>query len=310
MSKIVFYPFIWLLKNTNRFLIIPLVHISTKKLNKFPLHNMGISILLCHKDVHLALICLSSLFYFSKKKFPVFILDDGSLTDFDTELLTKFFNANILSRNEANRFEASIKQSSPSLFKLLRSKKTNPYKYKIELLLLSPFKRFIILDSDILFFTTPKEIIDWGNQKDKSFIYSDLNADTYLFRQKDLETNLLTKRLIYRNIYKTKDFKNIITSVVGIPDKSLVKIKKIDRFLREVDKMELLTFKYLEEMVFWNLFADLPNNKISPEKYYTYINQINTFRTKNKTMIHFPGTKKGRMMFYGFKTLVKILFKS
>ncbi len=300
---------IWLYRNVYRFLVISIVELSKKKTSNFPQTKVGISMLLCHKDVHLALLCLSTLTYFSETRFPIFILDDGSLTKLDCELLKKFFDCNIMYRKEANIFEKDIKKTSPYFYKLLKLKSAHAYKYKLELLFLSPFKKFIILDADILFFSKPKEVLRWINSKKFSFIYTDLGLECYRHMQKEIHNVFLVKKLLYKNINKSKKFSNVVSAVVGIPNKHRITIRNIEKFLKKTSDLNMLNFIYLEEMVIWDLMASYPNSRISPEKYYTYIWQIHKFTTKNRVMIHFLGNTKVKMVFHGLCLLLKITLK-
>lgn len=76
--------------------------------------NLGISTLLCHNNVNLFIWNLTSFFHFSEMAFPVYIVNDGTLTEADCQKIKKHFNAVI----ESNQ------TSEKRIYRLIK-----PYKY-------------------------------------------------------------------------------------------------------------------------------------------------------------------------------------
>lgn len=59
-----------------------------KKLQNLPLAPIGISTATCHSHVPFLLCSLYSLYFYTKQRFPVYIVNDGTLTQGDYRLLT------------------------------------------------------------------------------------------------------------------------------------------------------------------------------------------------------------------------------
>src|SRR5690348_11924833 len=60
-------------------------------------NKVGICVLLCHRDVTMFIYCLKSLFYHLGYSLPIFVVDDGSLTQKDQERMSSLFMVEILS---------------------------------------------------------------------------------------------------------------------------------------------------------------------------------------------------------------------
>ncbi len=72
--------------------------------------------LVCHRDISIALTCLTSLLATSQEKLQIFVHDDGSLTDEDQTLIrAQLPNSTLMSRDQADRELAIVLDRLPTL---------------------------------------------------------------------------------------------------------------------------------------------------------------------------------------------------
>lgn len=119
-----------------------------------------IHILTGEKDWLLSAWALASFFHFSEQTWSVVIHDDGTLTpDARKELKTLFRSAKIISRDEAD----SKMDRHLAAFPFCHDyRNKHPLALKIfDVPFFCESDRFIMLDSDVLFFSYPREIMDW-----------------------------------------------------------------------------------------------------------------------------------------------------
>jgi len=92
--------------------------------------KIGVTMLLCHKDMSLVLYSLQSLFFRLGYSLPVYITDDGSLTADDRHLLNTLFTVTI--ETEAQVLLKINKKFSnyPMLLKYFSDRKNNIKKIK------------------------------------------------------------------------------------------------------------------------------------------------------------------------------------
>ena len=132
------------------------------------------------------LMCLASLMSFVKKcknEFKVMIHDDGTLTENDYQLIDKYFSGiNIIYSSHAD--EVVLKR----LFKYkasLRFRREKVFAKKLfDFYFFAENKKILLLDSDVLFFKYPKEIMNWFLSNNEYITY---NWDPNDYSQKYLK---------------------------------------------------------------------------------------------------------------------------
>ncbi|AFY74975.1 hypothetical protein Syn7502_03076 [Synechococcus sp. PCC 7502] len=117
---------------------------------------------------------LKSFYYFSKRQYALCIHEDGSLTSENIATLQFHFpNARIITRNDANKEVLEQLKSYP---RCLGLRKTNNLSLKVfDFLLYLQSDRLLLLDSDILFFQEPIDLLHRIENSD--YILNTLNAD-------------------------------------------------------------------------------------------------------------------------------------
>ncbi len=133
------------------------------------------------KDWELCAWMLASFFHFTEQTWNVVIHDDGTLNAQIGAQLKKIFKSiRIISRDEADTKMDRILQPFPFCHDY-RNK--HPLALKIfDMAHFCESERFIVLDSDVLFFKYPREIIDWVSK----------NASDCWFNEDAEEGSLIT----------------------------------------------------------------------------------------------------------------------
>ncbi len=122
--------------------------------------SFSVHMLTCHKDIEMALWSLRTFACFAKLSPPVFIHDDGTLTTSDINSFHKYVpRVTVIRRSEAEpRLEEWLKdyphcrKTRMNLDLPLAIKLFDPWVY-------APYDAILLLDSDMLFFRRPEELL-------------------------------------------------------------------------------------------------------------------------------------------------------
>ena len=151
------------------------------------LGSIGIATIVHHDHVQFIIISLKSFFYYSGVTLPVFLVDDGSLTDSDCSVLRKNFKNILIKRHpSASREMTRVLKKFPYC---LRYRKKKHLEFRIhnkklfDPLLLNPFMKVILLDADVLFYNTPYEMVQWIRNDEKVDLYMAYDKD-YMDKEK------------------------------------------------------------------------------------------------------------------------------
>lgn len=146
--------------------------------------------LFCHKDVYEGIVAFKSLYQFLDVKFPLIILDDGSLTDLDEILIVDHIkNVKIIRRKQAD-IEVNNFLKENGLKNCLDMRRDFLVSIKIfDAYFYSKGKKIIIIDTDILFYKKPDVLIDLINQDKSTFIpfYNKDLHSVYSYKIPDLK---------------------------------------------------------------------------------------------------------------------------
>ena len=145
-----------------------------------PAQSIPIHVLTGAKNWRHSAWMLASWFQFSEHAWPIIVHDDGTLPDEARGTLqTLFENARFIPRAEADAKVGRMLQAYPFCADYRRA---HPLALKIfDIPFFTPGERFMIFDSDLLFFNHPREILDWaGAGSDECWFNEDVREGSLI----------------------------------------------------------------------------------------------------------------------------------
>lgn len=144
---------------------------------RYPEVNFSIHMLTCHRDVQMALWCIYSFIHFAGIAPTIVIHDDGTLDDYDKEMLCRSLpRCSVVDRRAADERMAMALAAYP-LCRKMRDDPDYPCGLKLfDPLLYATGEVFVLLDSDILFFRYPHELLASVEQMRPSFNSDYMNS--------------------------------------------------------------------------------------------------------------------------------------
>ncbi|WP_030008240.1 hypothetical protein, partial [Picosynechococcus sp. NKBG042902] len=162
---------------------------------------------------------LKSFYVFSEENYALCIHDDGTLNDQDKlEILKHFPNARLIERTMADREIYQKLQSYPSALKM---RENNPFSLKVfDFTYFSNTDKILFIDSDILFFAKPTDLIERINNS--NYKLNTFNKDWNYGYSPDIE-----------KIAKYINFELIpyINTGLGLIHKISMSFEKLEHFL-------------------------------------------------------------------------------
>lgn len=153
------------------------------------MQEMPVHLLTGKKDYLLSAWMLASWFHFSEYAWPVVVHDDGTLPPEGVELLTRLFkNVRIISRREADAAMERRLKEYPFCYEY---RDMHPLALKIfDVPHFATAQRFLIFDSDLLFFSHPREIMDWVSGGKPDIWFNEDVAETSLVSAEEAREEL------------------------------------------------------------------------------------------------------------------------
>ena len=151
-----------------------------------------VHVLTGEKDWLLCAWMLASFFHYTEQTWNVVIHDDGTLTeDIRRELGALFKTARIIPRPQA---DATLEKTLQPLPFAYEYRGMHPLALKVfDMAYYCDGDRFIILDSDVLFFNYPREIMDWAGTGAKECWFNEDVADASLITESNALDDLNVK---------------------------------------------------------------------------------------------------------------------
>lgn len=241
---------------------------------------------LCRKkDLWMLIWALSSFLFHSKLNPEIFVHDDGTLDDKTVKLLeNKFINLAVIKKKEADRFVNNYPGINPKVL----SFREKGHKLVLKLtdsLLLAKSEKVMIMDSDILFFNRPQEIVD--------FIRGKLHKDALISRNYgDQPYDLMMNPDYGKGVNYNLAAAGFMNSGIIVFNRSKIRyadlIYYLDNTKRKIDD-------YLLEMAGWSfLISSLNFEFLSPERYI-----IKGRPNENIVAKHFTSPRRYEFFAYG-----------
>lgn len=137
-----------------------------------PSSRLKVATLVSSKDVEMLVWCLKSLFYFSDRAWDLVIID-GGLESSDVSLLRDHFpNARIFLEQDLVSQFASELADLQYLRELRFNRGYAPAKKIVDAPRMMEGRKFLLLDSDVLFFRPPHKLVNLLEETDQRFAFS------------------------------------------------------------------------------------------------------------------------------------------
>jgi hypothetical protein len=236
---------------------------------------VNIVTLLCHKDVYMFLYAIHSFFYFTKQSFPVTIINDGTLTKGDIQLLRRHFFITLFTTNHIEKKLSNIFSKYLFIKHFITASYTPVIKWKLAFMLRKLYPRYIFLDGDILFFQEPTQITNWIKSTKKYCLnleYDDRSQEN----KGNADDNYLDIYHAYRECLKSTYFPNTNTlfnnGILCVPDNNLIQEDKLNTILEVVFKTHFDNQFGTDELVLSCLFTNMHSRSLPKCDYSIQLN--------------------------------------
>jgi len=152
-----------------RYLLAPIVVAKGSRSNGEEL-PASVHLLVSSETWRMGLMAILSLEYFSKKRWKIFIHDDGSLkNESQKAILAKLPGATMIARGEADKTFISRFAGYPAC---ARNRESHNFFLKFfDPWLYAPGERYILLDADVIFYRNPREVVEWATKAGGDCLY-------------------------------------------------------------------------------------------------------------------------------------------
>ncbi|MEO6787880.1 MAG: hypothetical protein ABI318_17285 [Chthoniobacteraceae bacterium] len=154
--------------------------------------SVPVHVLAGEKDWQLCAWMLASFFHWTEQTWNLVIHDDGTLTEeIRRELATLFKTARIIPRSQADATLDAALKPLPFAYEF-----RGMHRLALKIFDMAYYcegRRFIVLDSDLLFFNHPREIMDWAGSDVRECWFSEDIAEHSLLSEKDALEDLSVK---------------------------------------------------------------------------------------------------------------------
>lgn len=270
---------------------------------KSTITDCGVSMLLCHKDVTMAVYCLDSLFSQLGYALPVYIVDDGSLTIHDYEQLKKLFSVTFENKRQAISKMNKKCVRYPMFIKYLNDSTTHIKKMKFAALFLAPFEKTLCIEPDILFVKPPQEINEFIKNTRSTNYYGTLRSSILNYFVRINFSEVIFRKFIYSQLKITTDFLfNGGLMLVNMQRLNHKAFKRMEISLKTSYELGYHQFFYFEEFLLATLF-DSKKDSVLPNTTYFNVAEYHEYNEWKAT-----GKESDIIMFHFTTHARKVLF--
>lgn len=150
---------------------------------------VSVHLLVSSKTWHAGLLAAISFEYFTQRKWDLFIHEDGSVSDtVKQEIESVLPGVHFVQRTVSEEKMKDYLKDHP-LCAAHRSRHNLFLKF-FDLPAFAPGEKFILLDSDVLFFSRPQEILDWADGGHEECFYNEDTKEKYCIPRPEIEKAL------------------------------------------------------------------------------------------------------------------------
>ncbi len=220
-----------------------------------------------------------------------FVHDDGTMSDKDVARVNRVApNARVVRRAEADVRMGTFLAGYDSL---ASNRVRHPWFLKfLDCAAFAPYDDYIVLDTDVIFFHPPFEILDWASARPGSAHFMKDARETYCSPREEIlkRTGL--------NLW------DAVNSGICLMPKKAVDLSLADSFVRLFEE-DAKHYIFLEQTLFAVAGAALGSGGTLPT---TYEISWNTFRQRNSIARHYVGIIKHDLLY--FEGATTMLFRS
>ncbi len=260
-------------------------------------NGLEVHVLLCHRDACMALWSMYSFAHFYKDQLQFVVHDDGTLTFTDVERLEYVFpGIRVVLRSEADAVvEEQLKKRN--LSRCLQTRRRLCFMIKlIDVLFFGRKDRFMLLDSDVLFFSSPIELREILNNSNSYYLSDPAPFYAYCIDQPKVEA-MLGKPII----------SNFNPGVL-MTRKSEVSLQRIEKYLTQPEFINADGVpNYFTELTLWAMELTNGGHAYPFSSRYGFAYSS----TRDLVSVHYCGSVKDKAAFYteGFLMLEDLLNK-
>ncbi len=252
--------------------------------------SVPVHVLTGEKDWQLCAWMLASFFHYTEQTWNVVIHDDGTLTDaIRRELAALFKNARIIPRAQADATLDSVLKPLPFCYEY---RGMHPLALKIfDMPYYCEAPQFIMLDSDVLFFNHPREIMDWAGGGAKECWFNEDIAEGSLISERDAQEELSVK--LWRRV----------NSGLGLISKEAIDFEFCDRALGETSILKGHLWR-VEQTLFALCASRYAKGGLLPK---TYEVSLGKHAAEDSVARHYVGAVRDRFYGEGLRRLRPVL---
>ncbi len=151
--------------------------------------DVSVHFLVSSKTWHAGVLAAISFEFFTQRRWQLFIHEDGSVDDTDRKKIESVLpGAHFISRVLSEEMMKQRLQPYPTC-QALRQEHNLFLKF-FDLPSFAPGKRMILLDSDVIFFKKPQEILEWVDTQSQECWYNEDTKEKYCIPRYELEPKM------------------------------------------------------------------------------------------------------------------------
>ena len=151
--------------------------------------SVSVHMLVSSKTWHAGLLAALSFEFFTGRRWNLFIHEDGSVDDATRHRIEKVLpGVRFVSRVETDEKVEKALASYPDCWK--HRSRHNLFLKFFDIPVFAPGERFVFIDSDVLFFRKPQEILDWVDNDSEECFYNEDTKEKYCIPRQEIESAL------------------------------------------------------------------------------------------------------------------------
>ena len=150
---------------------------------------ISVHMLVSSRTWHAGVLAAVSFEFFTGRRWQFIIHDDGSVDERARGQIERLLpGVRFVARAEAERRAAEFLSAHPKC--LANRSRHNLFLKFFDAVAFAPHERFIVLDSDVLFFDRPQEILDWADSGRGECWFNEDTKETYCISRDQIEAAL------------------------------------------------------------------------------------------------------------------------